>query len=86
MIRLNNFMPHIEYPTEWKYSVIGYDYERVRRAVEEVVPGEFSLKFSNMSSQGTYQSFLLVVTVESEEMRESLFYSLKRHKDIFHVL
>ncbi len=79
-------MPHIEYPTEWKYSIIGYDYDRVSSAVKELVDGEYSLEFSNISSRGTYQSFILMVRVDSEEMRESLFYALKKHKDIFHVL
>ncbi|HED10410.1 MAG TPA: DUF493 domain-containing protein [Caldithrix abyssi] len=86
MIRLNNFMPNIEYPLQWKYSIIGRSLEHIDRAVKEVVDREYSLQFSHISSKGTYQSFILLVEVESEEMRESIFYDLKKHRDILHVL
>ncbi len=86
MIRLNNFMPNIEYPLQWKYSIIGRSLERIDKAVREVVDREYTLQFSHISSRGTYQSFILLVEVESEEMRESIFYDLKKHRDILHVL
>ncbi len=86
MIRLNNFMPNIEYPVKWKYSVIGRSFEHIDQAIKDVIDRDYALEFSHISSRGTYQSFILLVEVESEEMREAIFYDLKKHKDILHVL
>jgi uncharacterized protein len=79
--------PHIEYPCSWEYKVIGVDEGLTRAAIAEVMGDqEHSLSFSRSSQTGKYCSLLLVVTVESEERRNSIFVALKAHSNVLMVL
>lgn len=77
----------LEYPCRWLYKVIGWDEEAVRGAVLEVVDVEgLTMELSHHSSQGTYVSFNVEVTVESDEQRTGIYEGLKAHDAVRMVL
>ncbi|WP_187647464.1 HP0495 family protein [Nitrosophilus labii] len=77
----------IEYPTIWRYKVIGENAKKTREAIEDVAKGlTCTISFSKISNKGKYQSFNADIFVHSEEERERLFKELKEHKDVKMVL
>ncbi len=79
--------PLIEYPCQWEYKAIGWEEVALREAVAEVMAErEHSLSFSRTSSAGRYCSLLLVVTVESEDHRNTIFSALKEHRHVRMVI
>jgi putative lipoic acid-binding regulatory protein len=79
--------PEIAYPCRWEYKAIGSDREMMETAILEIVEDlDYTLDFSNASRTGKYCSLLLVVTVDSEEHRNSIFQALRAHPDIRMVL
>ncbi|MRJ02245.1 MAG: DUF493 domain-containing protein [Epsilonproteobacteria bacterium] len=77
---------HIEYPTIWRYKVIGEDAQKTRKAIESVTKRPTTITFSKQSNRGKYQSFNADIMVHSEEEREQIYRDLKGHKDIKMVL
>jgi putative lipoic acid-binding regulatory protein len=87
LIQQINEKLELEYPTEWQYRVIGSEEDLLRKAIDEVLlEMEYQLKFSNKSSSGKYISLEISTTVESEEIRNSIFQNLKSHTHIKMVL
>lgn len=89
MINLENIegSPGIEYPCNWIYKVIGTDFKTVKKAVSEVLDDrQFKIDDSNMSSKGAYVSVKVELLVENEDIRNSIFNTLKQHKNIRMVL
>jgi putative lipoic acid-binding regulatory protein len=79
--------PLIEYPCRWEYKAIGLDEALMRAAIAEIMADlEHELSFSRNSSGGRYCSMLLVVAVDSEDHRDSIFTALQGHRDIRMVL
>ena len=79
--------PVVEYPCRWEYKAIGMDEALMRAAIAEIMADlQHELSFSRNSSGGRYCSMLLVVTVESEDHRNSIFNALQGHRDIRMVL
>jgi putative lipoic acid-binding regulatory protein len=79
--------PLIEYPCRWEYKTIGMDEALMRAAVAEVMADlEHELSFSRASGGGKYSSLLIVVDVENEDHRNSIFNALQQHRDIRMVL
>jgi putative lipoic acid-binding regulatory protein len=79
--------PFIEYPCPWEYKAIGWDENSMREAITEILADrQHDLSFSRASSSGRYCSLLLVVTVDNEEHRNSIFQALKEHRHIRMVL
>ena len=76
----------IEYPTIWRYKVIGENAKKTREAIESVTNRPTTITFSKQSSRGKYQSFNADIMVHSEEEREKIYQDLKHHKDIKMVL
>ncbi|WP_200762836.1 DUF493 domain-containing protein [Nitrosophilus alvini] len=77
----------IEYPTVWRYKVIGEDAKKTREAIESAAKNlPCSVTFSKLSTKGKYQSFNADIFVHSEEEREEIYRSLKKHCDITMVL
>jgi len=76
----------IEYPTIWRYKVIGIDTKKTRDAIQSVTNRPCTITFSKMSSRGKYQSFNVDIFVHSEEEREKIYKDLKAHIDIKMVL
>lgn len=76
----------IEYPTIWRYKVIGENAKKTREAIQNITDRPCTITFSRMSSHGKYQSFNADIFVHSEEEREKIYKDLKAHKDIRMVL
>ena len=79
--------PVIEYPCPWEYKAIGWEEAAMREAIVEIMADrEHDVSFSRTSSSGRYCSLLLVVTVESEDHRDTIFRALQAHRHIRMVL
>jgi putative lipoic acid-binding regulatory protein len=79
--------PIIEYPTDWSYTLLGWDEAEIRAAVGEIIPTtEHTLCFSHRSKRGTYCSLELVIEVVTEEERLDLYTRLGEHEAIRMVL
>ncbi len=76
----------IEYPTVWRYKVIGQDAKKTREAIKSVTDRPTTITFSKQSNRGKYQSFNADIMVHSEEEREKIYHDLKKHEDIKMVL
>lgn len=73
----------IEYPTEWKYKVIGESENRLREAIDEILEKrEYELKHSNRSKTGKFISLQASLIVESEKDRDTIFIKLKSHTEV----
>ncbi len=76
----------IEYPTIWRYKVIGENAKKTREAIQSVTNRPTTITFSKQSNRGKYQSFNADIMVHSEEEREKIYQELKKHKDVKMVL
>ena len=76
----------IEYPTIWRYKVIGENAQKTRAAIKSVTDRPTTITFSKQSNRGKYQSFNADIMVHSEEEREKIYQDLKKHEDIKMVL
>ena len=87
MIDLSKEKLELNYPCNWIYKVIGYDEKEIKKAVKEVVErDEYTLKISNTSKKGKFQSFTLEVLVHNEDDRKTLYDLLTAHAKIKMVL
>lgn len=83
----NNCKLTLEYPCLWKYKVIGYSEEGIRKAVEDVITEQtYTISFSNMSSTGKYLCFNIETEVRDENHRITTYEALKQHSAIKIVL
>jgi putative lipoic acid-binding regulatory protein len=86
-VQSSHYTIAITYPCRWGYRVIGSNEDRMRQAIDDVMPSRpYDVHFSNRSSQGAYLSLNVEVTVSDETDRLELFGKLKRHPDIRLVL
>ena len=77
----------INYPCQWLYKVIGFDREKLHQALLEIVSDDScDISFSNSSRTGKYLCLNLEVTVQSEEVRNSIYMALKAHPQVKIVL
>ena len=77
----------IKYPCQWLYKVIGFDREKLRQALFEIVKDDScDISISNTSSKGKYHCLNLEVTVRNEEERNSIYLALKEHPQVKIVL
>lgn len=79
--------PDIEYPCTWIYTVIGED----TRLLEEIIrtacaPNEVDITPSHSSTKGKYHSLHAKLTVDSQEMRLSIYELLSGHSAVKMVL
>jgi putative lipoic acid-binding regulatory protein len=71
--------PDIDYPTEWRYKVIGTVENEIRKAIDEVLEKkEYSLRFSRTSKKGKFVSLEIKLIVDSEEERDQIFGNLQK--------
>ena len=77
--------PEITYPAPWSFKVIGTDEADLRRAVKITLAvcldpdsgdRQYALGLSRTSSQGSYVSLNLELTVLSEAERDAVFTGL----------
>lgn len=66
--------PHIDYPCEWSYTVIGTDGDSLEQAlIVALVVEKMQMRRSHVSSGGRYTSFHIAVRVEDESHRNEIF-------------
>ncbi|MBE7358238.1 DUF493 domain-containing protein [Campylobacter sp. RM12327] len=70
--------PKINYPCFWKYKLIISKDEKIENIVALVTKQkEYKLEFSNLSSNGNYQSHNLSVFILNDKERLDIFNKLK---------
>jgi uncharacterized protein len=75
--------PHIDYPCNWSYKIIGTDEQSLKEAALSVVKGKpHSIEKSNTSSGGKYISVQVSVMVVDETERLNIFDELKKREAI----
>ena len=79
--------PKIDYPCEWEYRIITHSEEALRKLVAETLKvKQYTLSFSNISNKGKYISLALKTTVVTEEERNSIYVSLRKHSAVKSVI
>ncbi len=75
--------PQIDYPTKWRFKVIGRDKEKVEQAIKEVMGDKtHSCKFSKTSKKGNFHSYSASCIVESQEERDRLYKAFGDHDNV----
>jgi len=79
--------PHIEYPCDWEYRVIGADAAALEAAVRGVLGDEeYALSAGNTSPKGRWRTLRVELRVRTEEHRDELHRRLREHPDVRMVL
>lgn len=79
--------PEIEYPCTWVYKVIGQDCTLLKDVIIATCsPTEVSISHSQSSSKGKYHSLSAELIVTSEEVRLSIYETLKNDPAVKIVL
>lgn len=79
--------PHIDYPCNWSYRLIGTEEQLLREAAVSVVSGKtYTIEESNRSSGGKYVSLNLSVTVDDEDERLRFYSQLKKDPAVAIIL
>ncbi len=76
----------ILYPTKWEYAVIGKSETLIKEAIFEVLDIPYEITKKRLSGKGNFLSVHIALKVDSKEQRDSIFNTLKNHKDIAMVL
>ena len=83
----NSKKPHINYPCDWQYKVIGTDVDEMIKVIEQATVGmDYNISSSNVSSKGNYFSVNLKVFVTSEAIRDIIFAKLEASEFVKMVL
>jgi len=83
----NSEQPVINYPCKWKYKIIGDNLEKMLNSIDDIIAGlDADLTPSNISRKGKYYSLNLIVSVNTQEERDSIYQSLKLCSSIKIVL
>ena len=78
--------PKIDYPLSWEYKLILQNKELLEVIINNVLGDKnYKVKPSKVSKKGKYTSFNLIIIVNDEEERLSIFDNFKNHKDISFV-
>lgn len=95
MVDLNGQKPHIDYPCQWAFKIIGTDEVSVRAAVKDCLAeslnegtGErpYELGFSRTSKEGKYVSLVLDIEIQDEKERNGLFKALTDRPEVRMVI
>lgn len=82
-MNLDQRRPDIEYPTSWRYKIIGSDVDEMLSAVAESIKGlDYEVSPSNVSKNEKYFSLNISVVVPSEVVRYVIFQNLAKHPAI----
>ncbi len=76
----------LEFPRIWEYKIFAEDESGAREAHFEVINKKSEFKFSKSSKNGKYQSFTILVEVESLNESREFFTKLKAHHKVKMVL
>jgi len=75
--------PDIKYPTQWSFTIIGKDKQKVQDAIKTVMGDkEHSCKFSKSSKGGKFHSYNAKCEVKSEQERDNIYKELQKHEDV----
>ena len=77
----------LTYPCKWEYKTVLESHHNISEIVASVLDKrEHTIKKSNNSKTGKYQSHTVTTLVHSDDDRKELFEALKQHKLIKFVL
>ena len=77
----------LNYPCKWEYKTVLESQHNIKEIVKSVLDArEHSIKKSNNSKTGKYQSHTVTTLVHSDEDRKAVFEELKNHESIKFVL
>jgi hypothetical protein len=77
----------IDYPCCWLYKVIGEDQQEIRQAIASIIEERRCvITLSNSSRSGKYHCLNVELVVQTEEVRNGLYQTLKSHPAIKMVL
>ncbi len=77
----------LNYPCKWEYKTVLESHYNINEIVKCVLDNrEHSVKKSNNSKTGKYQSHTVATLVHSDEDRKAVFEELKNHESIKFVL
>ena len=78
--------PEIDYPLSWEYKLIIKDKELLETIIKNVLEDKaHTIKPSKVSKKGKYTSFNILIIVNDEKERLSIFDDFKNHKDVSFV-
>lgn len=79
--------PHIDYPCEWPFKLVGADEVTLRKVVAEVVEDRVhTIGKTRASRTGRYTSLRVEVVVFDEEERHHLSDAFHAHPDTLFVM
>jgi putative lipoic acid-binding regulatory protein len=79
----NRNRPEIQYPTNWRYKVIGTNLDEMISAIEEVAGNlAYEITPSNVSESSKYYSVNFSVVVSSEAVRDMIYEKLSSNEHI----
>jgi putative lipoic acid-binding regulatory protein len=79
--------PHIDYPCDWEYRIIGADAAALEAAVRAVLQAEeYALSAGNTSPKGRWRALRVEMRVRSEAHRDEVHRLLREHPDVKMVL
>jgi putative lipoic acid-binding regulatory protein len=77
----------ISYPCPWEYRVIGFSEDTLRDAIQRTFLENFhTVRLANRSSNGKYLSMVVEIIVDSDEIRNSWFHTLRSQPEVKMVL
>lgn len=77
----------LKYPCNWEYKAICESHHDIKEIATDILDKrEHSIKKSNNSKSGKYQSHTITTLVHSDDDRKSIYEELKKHKSIKFVL
>ncbi len=77
----------LTYPCKWEYKTVLEAHHNIKEIVKSLLDNrEHSIKKSNNSKTGKYQSYTVSTLVHSDDDRKAVFEELKNHESIKFVL
>jgi putative lipoic acid-binding regulatory protein len=79
--------PHIEYPTQWGFKLIGRDKDALLRCIKEAMGDKKHIcSLGNSSKNGKFHTYNASCVVETEEERNRIFKYCQDHNDVDMVI
>lgn len=77
-----NKKPVINYPCDWTYKVIGEDEIKIRDAIQNLLGNTGKIAKVSASSKGKYTSISLVVPLQNEAQRNTIYQKLSADSSV----
>ncbi len=73
----------LKYPCKWEYKIITDAKDKLQDSISKLLQKyDYSFDFSKKSKNGKYDSYVLSLTVTSDEERKKIYEELKKDKNI----